>query len=329
MKYGDYYSYERVIYRYCLTPVEIVCPEHGPFFVTPRAFLNKDRGCPQCVRERYIRKRTKPVGKFLAQMRALYGEKYRFDETTYVNCHTKLRAVCPEHGEFRQRPNQLLRGYACPQCGKNKPMNTARFLREAKEIHGEKYDYSQAGEITAVAQRITIVCPVHGPFTQSVLVHIYNAGGCQACAHEQIRAAKKKTWAEFLKDAREIHGDKYRYDRAEAVYADCKTPVPIVCPVHGVFMMPPYRHAGGGEQGRQGCPACGWNAAGVSKRVTFAEFVRRAREVHGDKYQYDEASYSSGGHKLTVICPVHGGFTQRGGVPIWKASAARPAGERR
>jgi uncharacterized protein (DUF983 family) len=51
-------------------------------------------------------------------------------------------------------------------------------------------------------------------------------------------------------------------------------------------------------------------------RVSFAEFVRRARKVHGKKYKYDEASYESLSAKLTIICPKHGEFRQQGGDHI-------------
>jgi hypothetical protein len=306
MIHGDRYGYERVVYRGYKTPVELICPDHGPFSVTPDTLLSKVRGCPVCRRESRIRKQTKPYKEFLAQAQALYGKKYTYDETTYRNKSHKMRVTCPLHGEFLQSPAGLLNGHGCPQCGKHKPMNNGRFFREAKEIHGDKYDYSKVGEITGIAQYITIICPKHGEFTQQILGHICGRQGCPKCGNETIGMKLRLPFAEFLKRARKVHGSKYRYD--EASYVDTHTPIPITCPVHGVFMMVPHNHMNQG----QGCSKCGDETTKMKLRMPFAEFVRRARKAHGKKYKYDEASYISLHAKVTITCPEHGLFAQGG-----------------
>jgi ssDNA-binding Zn-finger/Zn-ribbon topoisomerase 1 len=305
MIHGDRYGYGRVVYRDYRTPVELICPDHGPFSITPDALLSKARGCPACGRESRIRKRTKPYKEFLAQVRALYGKKYTFDETTYRSTNQKMKVTCPLHGEFRQTPAELLHGYACPQCGRHKPMNNGRFFREVKQIHGDKYDYSKAGEITGIDQYITIICPKHGEFTQLVNSHI-RGQGCAKCGFDTMKAKTRLPFAEFLKRARKIHGSKYRYD--EASYVNMSTPIPVTCPVHGVFAMVPKNHI----RQEHGCPVCGRERAVMKKRMTFDGFVRRARQAHGKKYRYDEASYESLNARLTITCPEHGPFTQRG-----------------
>ena len=49
----------------------------------------------------------------------------------------------------------------------------------------------------------------------------------------------------------------------------------------------------------------------MSKKVTTADFIRRGREVHGDKYDYSKAVYESATSNITIICPAHGEFQQR------------------
>ena len=49
----------------------------------------------------------------------------------------------------------------------------------------------------------------------------------------------------------------------------------------------------------------------MSKKVTTADFIRRGREVHGDKYDYSKAVYESATTDITIICPIHGEFEQR------------------
>jgi hypothetical protein len=48
----------------------------------------------------------------------------------------------------------------------------------------------------------------------------------------------------------------------------------------------------------------------MKTRITFNEFLNRCRVVHGNKYQYDEASFSSMNTKTRIKCPSHGWFYQ-------------------
>lgn len=60
---------------------------------------------------------------------------------------------------------------------------------------------------------------------------------------------KKLTTKEFVKKARQIHGDKYDYSKIE--YINNKTKVCIICPEHGEFWQTPHAHLNG-----QGYPYC-------------------------------------------------------------------------
>lgn len=46
------------------------------------------------------------------------------------------------------------------------------------------------------------------------------------------------------------------------------------------------------------------------RKVSVDQFIQKAREVHGDKYDYSKANYVDGRTKVTIICPVHGEFQQ-------------------
>ena len=47
------------------------------------------------------------------------------------------------------------------------------------------------------------------------------------------------------------------------------------------------------------------------KRLTTEEFIRRAREVHGDKYNYDKSEYIGYDQPIIITCKHHGDFLQR------------------
>lgn len=45
---------------------------------------------------------------------------------------------------------------------------------------------------------------------------------------------------------------------------------------------------------------------GLSKE----EFIKKARLVHGDRYNYDNVDYKTNKVKVCIVCPEHGEFWQ-------------------
>jgi len=109
---------------------------------------------------------------------------------------------------------------------------------------------------------------------------------------------KRLTTEEFIKKAKEIHGDRYDYSKVN--YITAKTKVCIICPKHGEFWMEPVNHLSG-----QNCPKC---VGGV--RLTKEEFITKANEVHNNKYDYSKVDYVNSQTKVCIICPEHGEFWQ-------------------
>ena len=48
----------------------------------------------------------------------------------------------------------------------------------------------------------------------------------------------------------------------------------------------------------------------MGKRLTTEEFIKKSREVHGDKYDYSKVEYYNSKEKVCIICPKHGEFWQ-------------------
>lgn len=48
----------------------------------------------------------------------------------------------------------------------------------------------------------------------------------------------------------------------------------------------------------------------MSQKLTTEEFIKKAREVHGDRYDYSKVEYVNSKEKVTIICPEHGEFMQ-------------------
>lgn len=119
------------------------------------------------------------------------------------------------------------------------------------------------------------------------------------------RGGQPITTEVFLERATRQHGDRYDYSRVR--YLGYRIPVDIVCFDHGVFSQTPNNHLHGGA----GCPACGRRkqVAAVTRYDTGG-FLARARDVHGDLYDYSQSAYEGLNAKLTIICRQHGPFRQ-------------------
>lgn len=142
----------------------------------------------------------------------------------------------------------------CPSCalqkrkGKKgnstKKLTTEEFTKRAKQIHGDKYDYSLVDYKNA-RTKVKIICPEHGEFEQTPTAHLNNNQGCKKCYDKK----QSLTTEQFIEKAKIIHGDKYDYSLVD--YKNGKTKVKIICPNHGMFEQQPRAHLD-----VQGCPKC-------------------------------------------------------------------------
>ena len=48
----------------------------------------------------------------------------------------------------------------------------------------------------------------------------------------------------------------------------------------------------------------------MGKKVTKDDFIRRAKERHGGKYDYSLINYVGTRQKVEIVCPEHGSFWQ-------------------
>lgn len=113
----------------------------------------------------------------------------------------------------------------------------------------------------------------------------------------------------FIERATKKHGTKFDY--SNAVYVDAKTNVQIHCTKHGInFWQRPVNHWSGAE-----CPKCQYEKTSLKNsnhfKFTTEEFIQKAKEVHGTKYDYSKVDYKLNSIPVIIICPEHGEFTQR------------------
>lgn len=193
------------------------------------------------------------TNEFIKKARIIHEDKYNYDKAEYINTNTPVIITCPEHGDFEQTPkSHLTRKRGCSKCAteKNKGprITTEEFVNRAKAVHGGKYDYSKSVFVGAL-EKLIITCPIHGDFEQQAASHL-SGKGCRQCANIALSEGMTKTTAQFIKDARKVHGDKYSYDKTVYVHGHKK--VMVTCPKHGDFEVSPSNHL----FSKSGCPKC-------------------------------------------------------------------------
>ena len=97
-------------------------------------------------------------------------------------------------------------------------LTTEEFIQRAKIIHGELYDYSKVDYINYTT-KINIICSLHGNFYKTPSSHICLKQGCPKCVDKTLCGLKKLTTEEFIKKAKEIHGNKYNYSKVNYINA--------------------------------------------------------------------------------------------------------------
>ena len=102
----------------------------------------------------------------------------------------------------------------------------------------------------------------------------------------------------FIERAKKKWGDKYDY--SEVVYVKNKTNVRIICKEHGVYEQRPDVHL------KSGCKKC----ADDKKRMSIESFIKKANDIHNNKYDYTNTKYESYNKSLEIICKEHGSFLQ-------------------
>ena len=279
------------------TKVCIICPKHGhgEFWQNPSNHL-QGKGCPKCGHIASNDSHRLLLSDFIKKAREVHGDKYDYSDTEYVGCKTKVCISCPEHGEFWQSPDVHTQGKGCPKCSGHYIPTTEEWIASAREVHGNKYDYHKV-EYVSNSTKVCIICHEHGDFWQTPSSHLSGCG-CPKCGGTYV-----PTTEEWIVSARKAHGDKYDYSKVEYVSAISK--VCIICPEHGEFWQNSSNHLQG-----HGCPKCSADNTRERLTLTKEEFIEKANEVHGNKYDYHKVEYVNAKTKVTIICSEHGEFEQ-------------------
>ena len=208
----------------------------------------------------------------------VHGDKYDYSKVNYINNNTKIEIICPEHGSFLVYPKYHKMGKRCRECFyKDNTLTQLEIIKDFKNVHGNKYDYSKVNYINNKT-KVEIICPEHGSFFQKPGNHSNQKDGCPKCTKSCLKSRN-----EHINDFKKVHGNKYDYSKVD--YINSMKKVEIICPEHGSFFQKPNDH----KQGN-GCPICGKKSKGEERIKEFLEEnnIEYLREYNlFKKYRFD------------------------------------------
>ncbi len=171
--HGDKYDYSLVDLASSIdnkNRIEVICSTHGPFLVDYNAHLS-GVGCRKCSR-RYVN-----TEEFIECCKELYGDKYGYDKTEYVNSTTKVTVTCQKHNcDFQVLPLNFTRTdqshFNCPMCS-TQVYNKEDFIKKAEEYYPDLFDFSLVDYVSAKTP-VKIVCKKCGLISEVFPDHFFN-----------------------------------------------------------------------------------------------------------------------------------------------------------
>lgn len=172
-----------------------------------------------------------------------------------------------------------------------KKITQNEFILKAKEIHGDKYDYSLSVYNTA-HEKIKIKCnKCNSIFIQSANQHT-SGRGCKKCWID----SKMLTPNQLIAKAKLVHSNKYNYSKIKLPNSPIKmgTKIKIICNKCKYIFYPSFiSHIKG-----SGCKRCSYK----SKTMTTKEFIKKSKQTHGNKFNYSLSKYTHSKNKIKIKC---------------------------
>ena len=151
------------------------------------------------------------------------------------------------------------------------------FIRKARLVHGDKYDYSLVEYVRSnIKVKIKFNNIIYEQIPASHLI-----GKCPENINNRL------TTDTFISKARLVHGDD-KYDYSLVNYINSSTKVKII--FNGIiYEQKPEAHLIGK------CPEC------LVIKSNTNDFIKKSKLIHGDKYDYSLVNYTNNSTKVKII----------------------------
>lgn len=175
---------------------------------------------------------------------------------------------------------------------KRQSKNAEEFIKwlEENKPHIRMKDKTEYKNLTTA---ISFICEEHGEYIAQPITIKQIKHGCKLCGVKASVNARILCFEDFIKQSHIIHG-KNRYIYDDSCWNGSQQKTKITCTVcNNVFLQTGTSHLTG-----RGCPMC----ANKNQQLPFDDFVKKAIEIHGDKYEYSETTWKGSSNKTQIFC---------------------------
>jgi len=257
---------------------------------------------------------------FLKKAEDIWKDEYDYSNVVFIDEDIEVIIICKKdgHGEFKKKPKQHVlrsRPAGCIKCGRERQIEKATkpfavFLDEAREVHGELFEYVE-DSYKNMTKKMIIICRKdgHKPFPQVPDSHL-RGSGCPTCADE-LTGERSKLKNDDVKHR--LNENSKENDTTvsfnEEEYLGVNAELIIKCSKHGVQEP---RLVNTMFEGTHPCLKCTSEILGrlVKKRST-KNVIQYLNEKFDSKYKIYDFKYEDKRTIVTLNCPVegHGDFS--------------------
>ena len=119
-------------------------------------------------------KQRKTTEQFVAEARAIHGDKYDYSEVEYIGCTIPVKINCPIHGSFYQQPTLHLAGRGCMRCNMSGVKRTTLYGIATVDISDAHY--SDAQRCYTLWENMLSRC-----YNSNILKRCPTYNGCSVC----------------------------------------------------------------------------------------------------------------------------------------------------
>jgi hypothetical protein len=280
--HGNVYDYSESVYLKADKLIKIICKHHGPFFQRKWNHVNRKQGCPICGGSSLL-----STNSVIIRLKEIFGDMYDYSKVEYKNTKTKILLICNRcRCEFSVIPSNVFhtKSAPCPVCDGHTKVTTDTFIKRAKNIHDNKFDYSNTTYIDSETCVLIKCNECNKQFYQLPLVHLRSTS-CPKCCGRQM------TLDEFIEQGNNIHN--FKYDYSNVVLGGWNVKVKIYCnDCEKYFYQTPNRHI----RKQSGCPFC------IGRNKTTEEFVDACKNIFGDLLDFANVVFKTNRQKVNITC---------------------------
>ena len=246
-----------------------------------------------------------------------HADKYDYDRIEFpIRAIDIITIVCKVHGAYTQRAYGHIGGSGCNECSKANAhkrhpskMTFDDFVLSCTQKFNKFCNYKtpDVNEFSLKCSLVSFECPIHGYQQTKASAHRNSSLGCPDCYAEYRSDRQTIGHQAYLEKAIKAHGDKFEYPFIEAEFKNSASIITARCKIHGDFKTNARAHLRVSY-----CPKCAYIASAQSNRKQVKDIITQANKIHNNFYDYSlvTAQVKTNKHKIQIICPYHGIFSQ-------------------